>query len=136
MDIRIATSADRGAVTALWEAAQLTRPWNPPDEDFERALTGASSTILVGFDDAGELVATAMVGDDGHRGWIYYVAVPVERQRLGLGAEIVAAAEDWLRERGCRKVELMVRDDNDDVVGFYEALGYVPDAVRVLGRWL
>jgi GNAT superfamily N-acetyltransferase len=136
MDIRIATSADRDGVTALWEEARLTRPWNDPIEDFDRALAGSSSTILVGLDDAGALVATAMVGDDGHRGWIYYVAVPAERRRLGLGAEIMHAAEDWLRRRGCPKVELMIRDDNAEVAGFYEALGYVPDAVRVLGRRL
>jgi ribosomal protein S18 acetylase RimI-like enzyme len=135
MDIRIATSADRAAVTDLWDAAQLTRPWNPPLDDYDRALAGASSTVLVGFED-GELVATAMVGDDGHRGWIYYVAVPAARRRRGLGAEIVGAAEDWLRERGCPKVELMVRDDNPEVTDFYEALGYVPDAVQVLGRRL
>jgi len=133
MDIRTATSADRVAVTDLWEAARLTRPWNPPLADFDRALAGPSSTILVGFD-AGEMVATAMVGDDGHRGWIYYVAVPVSRRGQGLGAEIVRAAEDWLRARGCPKVELMVRDDNSEIIGFYEALGYVTDAVRVLGR--
>jgi ribosomal protein S18 acetylase RimI-like enzyme len=136
MDIRIATSADRDGVTALWEQARLTRPWNDPIEDFDRALDGSSSTILVGLDDAGELIATAMVGDDGHRGWIYYVAVPAERRRVGIGAEIMRAAEDWLRRRGCPKVELMIRDDNADVAGFYEALGYVPDAVRVLGRRL
>jgi ribosomal protein S18 acetylase RimI-like enzyme len=135
MDIRVATADDRDGVTGLWETAGLTRPWNPPDMDFARALAGPSSTILVGFDED-ELVATAMVGDDGHRGWIYYVAVPERRRSEGLGVEIVRAAESWLRERGCPKVELMVRDDNVEVVGFYEALGYVPDAVRVLGRRL
>ncbi len=135
MEIRLATGADRAAVTGLWAAAGLTRPWNPPDADFARALAGPSSTILVGLDD-GELVATAMVGDDGHRGWIYYVAVPAARRSEGHGVEIVRAAEDWLRQRGCPKVELMVRDDNAEVAGFYEALGYVPDAVRVLGRRL
>jgi ribosomal protein S18 acetylase RimI-like enzyme len=135
MEIRHADRADRGAVVALWEAAGLTRPWNPPEADFDRAIAGPTSTVLVGFDD-GSLVATALAGDDGHRGWLYYVAVPAERRGMGLGTEIVRAAEAWLRDRGCRKVQLMVRDTNEAVLGFYEALGYEDSGVHVLGRWL
>jgi ribosomal protein S18 acetylase RimI-like enzyme len=135
MEIRHADPADRGAVVALWEAAGLTRPWNPPEADFDRALAGPTSTVLVGFDD-GSLAATALAGDDGHRGWLYYVAVPAERRGMGLGTEIVRAAEAWLRDRGCRKVQLMVRDTNEAVLGFYEALGYEDSGVQVLGRWL
>ena len=71
---------DRDAVIVLWTAAGLTRPWNDPVLDFERALGGPSSTILVGEAD-GALVATAMVGHDGHRGWVYYVAVREDARR-------------------------------------------------------
>jgi ribosomal protein S18 acetylase RimI-like enzyme len=133
MEIRAATPADRDAVVALWDAAGLTRPWNPPLADFDRALAGPASTILVGFEGAA-LAAVAMVGDDGHRGWIYYVAVPEDRRWAGLGAAIVAAAEGWLRARGCPKVQLMVRESNLAVTGFYEALGYAPVEVRVMGK--
>ncbi len=135
MLIRDARPADRDAVVRLWQAAGLTRPWNDPGADFDRALAGETSTVLVGLD-GGELVAVAMVGDDGHRGWIYYVAVPRDRRGTGLGIAVVDAAEDWLRVRGCPKVQLMVREGNEAVVGFYDALGYERTEVLVLGKFL
>jgi ribosomal protein S18 acetylase RimI-like enzyme len=135
MQIRPAEPADREAVVALWHAAGLTRPWNDPVLDFDRALAGASSTVLAGVDDA-TVVATAMVGEDGHRGWVYYLAVREDARGRGLGREMMAAAEDWLRTRGAVKVQLMVRESNMGVIGFYEALGYVDAEVRVLGRRL
>jgi ribosomal protein S18 acetylase RimI-like enzyme len=135
MQIRDAGPADRDAVVALWHAAELTRPWNDPFADFDRALAGHTSTVLVGID-GNALVAVAMVGDDGHRGWIYYVAVPADRRGTGLGVAIVHAAEEWLRSRGCPKVQLMVREENEAVVGFYDALGYERTAVLTLGKVL
>ena len=135
METHAASLADRDAVIALWATVGLTRPWNDPGLDFERALDGPSSTILVGEADDG-LVATAMVGHDGHRGWVYYVAVREDARGRGHGAAIMRAAEDWLRDRAIPKIQLMVRDDNAAAVGFYEALGYEPAAVRVLGRRL
>lgn len=135
MDIRPASHADRELVIALWTSAGLTRPWNDPEQDFERARSGPSSVILVG-DAEDELVATAMVGHDGHRGWVYYVAVREDVRGRGYAAAIMRAAEDWLRDHGIPKIQLMVRDDNAAAAGFYEALGYEPAAVRVLGRRL
>ena len=135
MDIRPASPADRDPVIALWTAAGLTRPWNDPARDFDRALAGPSSAVLVGVAD-GVLVATAMVGHDGHRGWVYYVAVREDARGRGLGTAIMRVAEAWLRDRAIPKVQLMVREDNAAAVGFYEALGYEPAAVRVLGRRL
>lgn len=135
MEIRSALPTDRDAVVATWEAAGLTRPWNDPVADFDRACAGATSNVLVGIED-GALIATAMAGDDGHRGWVYYVAVREDARGRGLGREMMAAAEAWLRGRGVVKVQLMVRDTNEAVLGFYEALGYETTPVRVLGRWL
>ena len=135
MLIRPAEPSDRAAVIAVWHACGLTRPWNDPVEDFDRALAGATSAILVGLDDAG-VIATAMVGEDGHRGWVYYLAVLEDARGRGLGREMMAAAEDWLRDRGVVKVHLMVRGSNAGVIGFYEALGYEDADVRVLGRRL
>jgi ribosomal protein S18 acetylase RimI-like enzyme len=135
MEIRMAEPADRDVVVAIWEAAGLTRPWNDPVADFERARAGTTSAVLVGIEDWG-VIATAMVGDDGHRGWVYYVAVREEARGRGLGRAMMAAAEDWLRERGVPKVQLMVRDTNEAVIGFYAALGYESTPVKVLGRWL
>jgi ribosomal protein S18 acetylase RimI-like enzyme len=135
MEIRPAGPADRAAVIETWGAAGLTRPWNDPVEDFDRALEGATSTVLVGLDD-GRVIATAMAGEDGHRGWVYYLAVSKDARGRGLGRAMMAAAEDWLRARGAVKVQLLVRESNASVIGFYEALGYEDAAVRVLGRRL
>jgi ribosomal protein S18 acetylase RimI-like enzyme len=135
MQIRDAGPADRDAVVAVWSEAHLTRPWNDPFADFDRALAGDTSTVLVGVD-GGRPVAVAMVGDDGHRGWIYYVAVAAHRRGQGLGVAIVHAAEDWLRARGCPKVQLMVRTENEEVAGFYRAMDYEHTEVLVLGKFL
>ena len=135
MDIRRATTSDRDAVIALWEATDLTRAWNDPVADFDRALTGAASTILVG-EEAGALIATVMVGHDGHRGWVYYLAVAPGQQGHGAGAALMRASEAWLVDHGIEVIRLMVRDTNGHVLGFYEALGYERQAVHVLGRRL
>jgi ribosomal protein S18 acetylase RimI-like enzyme len=127
--------ADVAAAVALWEACGLTRPWNDPVADFRRALAGTTSAV-VGLFDGDELVATAMVGEDGHRGWMYYVAVDPARRADGLGRAIVDAAEGWLRARGVAKVNLMVRHDNAAATGFYEHLGYEDQHTTVLARWL
>lgn len=135
MHITTLPDDQRDAAVALWHACDLTRPWNDPDADLARALAGPASTVLAAHD--GEiLIGTAMVGHDGHRGWVYYVAVDPARQRTGLGRELMAAAEAWLDERGVPKVQLMVRAGNAAVVGFYEALGYTDQGVITLGRFL
>ncbi|MEJ6490236.1 GNAT family acetyltransferase [Leucobacter sp. USCH14] len=129
-------SSEIPAATALWGACGLTRPWNDPVSDAERALGGATSTILAGRSDAGEVVATVMVGVDGHRGWVYYLAVSPARQRQGWGRRLMAAAEAWLQEHGAPKVQLMVRSGNAAVLGFYDALGYSDQQTVVLGKFL
>jgi ribosomal protein S18 acetylase RimI-like enzyme len=82
------------------------------------------------------VLATAMVGVDGHRGWMYYLAVDPRVQGTGLGREMVVAAEAWLAAAGARAVRLMVRSTNDAVLGFYARLGYVDQECTVLGRRL
>lgn len=135
MHIRPFQEADRAAVLALWQACGLTRPWNPPEGDLDRAVQSSSSAVLVAEED-GLLQGSVMVGDDGHRGWVYYLSVQPELRKSGLGQKLMGAAEDWLRARGCRKIELMVRNSNDGVIGFYEAIGYGQEPVTVLSRWL
>jgi ribosomal protein S18 acetylase RimI-like enzyme len=132
--IREATGGDAEAVVALWQACDLTRPWNDPHADFARALAGRCSTILV-EDDGNGLAGSAMVGFDGHRGWIYYLAVRPELQRHGHGRALLDACQQWLAQRGCPKVELMVRDGNP-ATGLYERLGWELQPVRVYARWL
>ncbi|WP_035254631.1 GNAT family acetyltransferase [Agrococcus lahaulensis] len=127
--------ADAEEAIGLWEGTGLTRPWNPPRADFDRAIAGSASAVL-GIRDGDVLVATAMVGHDGHRGWLYYLAVAPDHQRRGLGAALVRAAEAWIVARGGVKLQLMVRRDNDAVAAFYRALGYDEQPVVVLGRRL
>jgi ribosomal protein S18 acetylase RimI-like enzyme len=133
--MREADAADASEVIALWEACGLNRPWNDPAADFTRAIAGPASAVLVRHD-GGALVASVMIGCDGHRGWVYYLAVAPERRRAGLGRAMMDAAEAWLRARGAPKVQLMVREDNEAALGFYEALGLERQQVVTLGRFL
>ena len=127
--------ADIPALVALWEASGLTRPWNDPRADARRALEGPTSAILGSWDE-GALVGSIMVGFDGHRGLVYYLAVAPGHRRRGLGRALMAAAETWLRERDAPKIQLMVREGNDAALGFYEALGLERQTVVTLGKFL
>lgn len=130
-----AAGADAEAVVALWRACGLTRPWNDPRADFDRALAGPASTVLVTRAE-GMPVATVMVGHDGHRGWVYYLAVDPAARRAGHGRAMMAAAEGWLRARRIPKLQLMVREGNDAALAFYAAVGLERQAVVTLGRFL
>jgi ribosomal protein S18 acetylase RimI-like enzyme len=134
-DVESAAPADAAAIIALWRACGLTRPWNEPTVDFARALAGEASAILL-LRDGDTVLASIMVGEDGHRGWVYYLAVAPDRRRSGLGAYMMTAAEDWLRARGVPKIQLMVREGNEDALAFYAALGLERQPVVTLGRFL
>ena len=84
---------------------------------------------------APDATSVVMTGFDGHRGWVYYLAVSPEHRRKGLGRALMVAAEAWLRERGAPKIQLMVREENE-ALGFYEALGLERQKVVTLGRFL
>ena len=127
--------AEVEAAVALWDEADLLRPWNDPRADIARALRAPSATVLAGRFD-GALVATIIVGWDGHRGWIYYLAVAAAERRRGFGARMLRAAEAWLAERGAPKLNLLVRAENATVVGFYEAMGYRRGDVLMMQRAL
>lgn len=133
--IEPAIADDSAAVAALWQACGLTRPWNDPEADFALAQRGTDSTILIARG-AGAIHGSVMVGFDGHRGWVYYLAVSPGERRTGLGRALMAAAEDWLRTRGAPKLQLMVREDNAAALDFYEALGLERQKVVTLGRFL
>ena len=135
MAIEAAAAADAAEVVALWRDCGLTRPWNDPEADFRRALDCPGSTILVARE-AGALSASVMAGYDGHRGWIYYLAVAPGHRRRGLGRAMMEAAEAWLAAQGAPKLQLMVRDDNGEAIAFYRSLGLEVQTVAVLGRFL
>jgi ribosomal protein S18 acetylase RimI-like enzyme len=135
--LAIAELADKdiAAVIALWQACGLTRPWNDPASDIALARRGPNSTILVGRDD-GAIVATVMVGHDGHRGWVYYVATDPDRRGEGFGRAIMHAAEDWLRAAGIAKLQLLVRRENARAGAFYQSIGYAEAQTIVFAKWL
>ena len=134
-DIDLAVASDAPAVIALWEACGLTRPWNDPQQDFDRALRHDNCAILLVYEGE-ELVGSIMVGDDGHRGWVYYLASHPERRGEGIGRQLMASAERWLKLRDCPKIQLMVRSDNETARGFYTRLGYDVQDVVTIGRRL
>jgi ribosomal protein S18 acetylase RimI-like enzyme len=135
MQIEELSGEHRERVIELWAAVGLTRSRNDPGEDFDRALNGTTSAVL-GLVQAGRLQGTAMVGHDGHRGWVYYLAVVPGHEGRGLGSLLMEGAERWLQEHGAVKVQVMVRNSNSHVVAFYEKLGYRASDVTVLARRL
>jgi ribosomal protein S18 acetylase RimI-like enzyme len=133
--VRSATEADEEAVVALWRACNLTVSYNDPIADFRFARAREASDILVATDKA-TIVGSVMAGHDGHRGWLWYVAVDPARQKQGIGRALVRAAEDWLRHRGVPKVHLMVREANAAVIEFYAKVGYDPMPRVNMQKWL
>lgn len=130
---RAMADGEEARVIALWEMCGLTRPWNDPERDLAFARGKANSDVLVGIAD-GAIVATVMAGHDGHRGWLYYLAVDPPHQRKGHGREAVRAAEAWLKAQGVWAINLMIRNDNIAARGFYEAIGYRLGDVIQMGK--
>jgi ribosomal protein S18 acetylase RimI-like enzyme len=127
--------ADIATVIALWQACGLTRPWNDPASDIALARRGPNSTVLIGRE-SGAIVATAMVGHDGHRGWVYYVATDPGLRAKGYGRAIMNAAEDWLRGAGVPKLQLLVRPENSGVAAFYQSIGFGEQRILFFTKWL
>ena len=126
---------DIADVIALWQRCGSTREWNDPAGDIALARKETNATVLVGRND-GAVVASVLVGHDGHRGWVYYVTVDPDHRYKAYGREIMTAAENWLRARGIQKLQLRVRGDNLQVRAFYESLGYYDQERVTFAKWL
>jgi ribosomal protein S18 acetylase RimI-like enzyme len=135
MKIRPYNFKDEKKVLNLWQRSGLIVPWNDPRKDIERKLRVNPEWFLVGELD-GEIIATCMVGYDGHRGWIYYLMVEPELQGKGYGRQIMTEAENLLKAAGCPKLNLQVRTNNIEVLKFYHSIGYEIDEVISLGKRL
>src|ERR1700750_1563455 len=136
LTVKSASAEDEQAVVALWRACDLVASYNDPVADFRFAKAGPCSDVLVAVDDAGEIAGSVMVGHDGHRGWLYYAAARPASRSKGISRCMVQAAENWLCQRGVVKVQLLVREPNTKVVGFYEHLGFEVAPRVVMSRWL
>ena len=136
MQLRVFEAADTEAVVQLWQDCGLTRPWNDPHKDIARKLGVLPELFIVGTDDAGAVMASIMIGYDGHRGWLNYLAVHPRHQRQGHASRLVAHAEQLLQAMGCPKLNLQVRAGNEAVIALYTRLGYADDHTVTLGKRL
>jgi ribosomal protein S18 acetylase RimI-like enzyme len=135
LSFRSIEDADTDAVIALWQACGLTRPWNDPHKDIAFSRQGPASDVLVAEVD-GQIAASVMVGHDGHRGMVYYVAVDPVHQGKGYGKQVMRAAEEWLKVQGVWKLNLLVRTENEAVRNFYYSIGYEVSDVMCMARKL
>ncbi len=127
--------AHTDALVLLWQECGLTKHWNDPHKDIERKLKDPVGGLFV-VRDQESLVASVMLGYDGHRGSVYYLAVHPSYQGRGLGRLLMAYCDTFLLALECPKINLYVRDSNLKVLGFYDHLDYVVDPSVVLGRRL
>ena len=137
MKLRIRTyqELDKKELIQLWKDCGLVVTWNNPELDIERKLKQNSDEILVGLID-NKIVATAIVGYDGHRGWVYYLGVNPKYQKIGLGNQLMLEAERYLLSAGCPKINIMVRESNTKAINFYDSIGYKKDAVITMSKRL
>jgi GNAT superfamily N-acetyltransferase len=135
ISIRSYRTDDENEVVSLWQASGLTRLWNDPRLDIARKLADDPSLFLIAEADR-RVVGTAIVGYDGHRGWVNYLAVDSAQRRMGIGRLLMEYAERCLRARGCAKLNLQLRNGNHEAMAFYQRLGYVQDDVVSLGKRL
>ncbi len=133
--IRSYRREEKRDVIDLWINCNLIVPANNPEKDIERKLAVNPDLFLVGLlNDT--LVASCMVGYDGHRGWINYLAVAPQYRRRGIATRIMKAAEKCLTSAGCPKINLQVRTSNKAVIQFYKRVGFSDDDVISLGKRL
>ena len=133
--IRDAAPPDAFAIIDLWEKCALIRPWNDPQKDIDRKFAAGNGAFWLVLDDA-RLVASVMVGYDGHRGSVNYLAVDPDYRGRQLGRLIMERTEKYLIGLGCPKISLCVRKDNDSVSAFYDSMGYAIDDVHYFGKRL
>lgn len=135
MLVRAFQPADEAAVIDLWRRCDLVGPKNDPHKDIQRKQRVRPDLFLVGAENE-IVIATAMAGYEGHRGWLNYVAVAPEFRRRGLARQILLEAERMLRQVGCAKINLQIRTSNRSVIEFYRRLGFEIDDVISMGKRL
>ena len=135
MKIRSYELKDEHAVISLWQECGLVVPWNDPKKDIERKLKVDADLFLVG-ELKDEIIASVMIGYEGHRGWVNYLAVSPNQQGNGFAKSLMIQAESLLLNLNCPKLNLQIRQTNLHAIGFYESLGYKKDAAVSMGKRL
>jgi len=133
--IRSFQISDEPDVIDLWRRCNLVVPQNDPKKDIEMKLQVQPELFFVGVI-SNRIVSTVMSGYDGHRGWIYYLAVDPDFQQNGIGRSMVEKTESRLRTLGCQKINLQIRNSNKSVIAFYEHIGFGDDDVLGMGKKL
>ena len=133
--IRPFKEGDEEALVSLWEMCKLTVPCNSPNKDIARKLKVQAELFLVGYLED-KLIAPVMAGYDGHRGWINYFAVHPDFQGSDYGKHLMDNVENRLRELGCPKINLQIREGNDKVYSFYQKLGFFEEKRINMGKRL
>ena len=134
LEIRPFVIEDTDQVLEVWSLAGMTTPERNPRSDIQKKLRHSPESFFVGTLE-GKIVATVMVGYDGHRGWIYSLAVTPELQRKGIGSQMMGHAESWLRQQGCLRAKLQIDEARGDVAGFYRKLGYEVQPLVSMAKW-
>jgi ribosomal protein S18 acetylase RimI-like enzyme len=135
MLIRAYADKDEKQVIELWNECGLTRSWNNPQLDIQRKQKVQSEWFFVG-EENDAVIATAMFGYDGHRGWVNYLAVSPNHQRKGYANKLMQHGEMILKSVGCPKLNLQIRATNTQVQAFYKSIGYTEDEVVSFGKRL
>jgi len=134
-EFRTFLPSDHDRLVQLWRKCDLTRPWNDPADDIRQCLENPSSELLIAtIKDV--LCGSVMIGCDGHRGWVYYLAVDPGHRHQGIGRALMDQAEAWMRTRNVPKIQAMIRHDNLAVRGFYGRLNYRDGDVQLVQKWL
>jgi len=135
LNIRPYHSADKQDIIRIWSECGLVVPQNDPEKDIIRKLKVNPDWFLVGLL-GNQVIATCMVGYEGHRGWINYLAVDTAYQRKGIASQMMKEAEHILKNAGCPKINLQVREKNKGVIQFYESIGYRIEPMVNMGKRL
>ena len=106
---------------------------NVPGFVIDQKLAAADGLFWVAvYNDA--VVGSVMAGYDGHRGWIYSMAVAVQYQHHGAGSALLKHAETQLSDLGCVKINLQIMGGNETVQEFYRTNGYVVENRISMGK--
>ena len=135
MKIRQFCESDRSDLIKLWHAVFPDDPsHNEPSEVIEAKL--AIDNLIFIAEHEGLIIGACMAGYDGHRGWLYAVAVCKEQRRSGAGSALVQHAIQALKVMGCIKVNLQIRATNTEVTTFYKSLGFVIEERLSMGTFI
>ena len=135
LNIRTYKHADMEDVINVWKECGLIRSWNNPKLDIQRKVKTQNDLFFVA-ELSNRIIATAMFGYDGHRGWLNYFAVLPQFQKSGYGKQLLEFGEKILFDKGCPKINLQIRADNKEAINFYKAVGYNEDEVISYGKRL